>query len=242
RPFTELVLERAARKDRGLRDFLDLFHHRLVSLFYRVRKKSRLALHAGSPEEAEVADRLFALAGLGTLGLRERMGVQDRALLRYAGLLAQRPRSMHGLTRILSDYFGVPVEGRPFVGQWLELEPDQRTSIGRLGANHALGVDTVLGSRVWDQQGRFEIVLGPLALADFIDFLPGADRLPKLVALTRFYVGPDLDFDVRMKLRPEEVPPPRLGATTGPRLGWLAWLPTAERGEPPEIVIRNPAA
>jgi type VI secretion system protein ImpH len=242
RPISELVIQRAARKDRAMTDFLDLFHHRLVSLFYRVRKKARVALHAGSPEKSEVADRLFALSGLGTLGLRDRMTVGDRALLRYTGLLAQRPRSMHGLECILADYFQVPVVGRSFVGQWLQLEPDQRSAIGITGRNAILGESAVLGSRVWDQQSRIEIVLGPLSLADFVAFLPGADRLPRLAALTRFYLGPDLDFDLRLRLREDEVPETRLGARPGPRLGWLAWLRTKDHRGIPEILIQNPEA
>jgi type VI secretion system protein ImpH len=240
RPYTEMVIERVARKDRTMSDFLDIFHHRLVSLFYRVRKKARVALHAESPEKADVAKHLFAIAGLGTLGLRDRMGVADRALLRYTGLLAQRPRSMHGLERILTDYFGVSVVGKSFVGQWLQLEIDQQTAIGVQGRNATLGESAVLGSRVWDQQSRIELVLGPLKLAEFTAFLPGADRLPQLVALARFYLGPDLDFDVRLLLRQDEVPVARLGATPGPRLGWLAWLRTRDFEGASEIVIQNP--
>ena len=240
RPFTELVVERTARKDRAMRDFLDIFNHRLIALLYRVRKKARVALHAGSPETAEVADRMFALAGLGTLGLHDRMDVRDRALLRYTALLAQRPRSMHGLERILTDYFSVPVAGKPFIGQWLTLEPDQRTSIGRSGMNAVLGESAVLGERVWDQQGKFELVLGPLKLRDFVAFLPGEDRLPKLCSLTRFYVGPGLDFDVRLLLSEDEVPGTRLGARPGPRLGWTAWLRTGEFSGVPEVLIHDP--
>ncbi|MEX2570215.1 MAG: type VI secretion system baseplate subunit TssG [Gemmatimonadota bacterium] len=240
RPFSELVIERVARKDPGMRDFLDIFHHRLISLLYRVRKRARVALHAGSPETAEVADRLFSMSGLGTPGLRNRLDVGDRALLRYTGLLAQRPRSMHGLERILTDYMGVPIRGAAFVGQWLTLDDDQQTNIGRAGRNAVLGQTAVLGGRVWDQQGKFELVVGPLTLREFTEFLPGADRLPKLVALTRFYVGPDLDFDVRLQLREDGVPAARLGADPGPRLGWTAWLRTSEFEGDPEVVIHNP--
>jgi type VI secretion system protein ImpH len=51
---TELLLERAAHKDGGLRDFLDLFNHRLVSIFYRARKKYRPALDPGAPDRGRV--------------------------------------------------------------------------------------------------------------------------------------------------------------------------------------------
>ncbi len=240
RPFTELVVDRAARKDAGLRDFLDIFHHRLISIFFRARRKVRLALHAGSPETSEVAERLRAIGGLGTLGLRDRSALPDRALLRYTGLLAQRPRSMHGLTRILTDYFAVPVEGKPFIGRWVVLEADQRTTLGLSGQNAVLGESAVVGSRVWDQQGRFELVLGPLTLRQYVGFLPGSAGLAKLAALTRFYIGSDLEFDVRLTLRPDEVPATRLGASPGPRLGWTSWLRTDDFEHQAEILIHDP--
>jgi type VI secretion system protein ImpH len=47
-------------------------------------------------------------------------------------------------------------------------------------------------------------------------------RLRKLVDWVRLYASFELDWDVRLLLKKEEVPPPRLGA--GRRLGWTTWL------------------
>ncbi|MCB1033139.1 MAG: type VI secretion system baseplate subunit TssG, partial [Acidobacteria bacterium] len=41
---SEVLLERLSKKDEALRDFLDIFNHRLISLMYRARKKVRISL------------------------------------------------------------------------------------------------------------------------------------------------------------------------------------------------------
>src|SRR5205085_6241819 len=132
-PTTELVLERASRNDKyrmAFKDFLDIFNHRLISLLYRIRKHHRIGLEVAAPGEDQVSRYLYSLIGLGTPNLKGRMQVRDRALLHYAGILAQEPRSMAGLERILVDYFQVDVKGHQFSGEWRELEEDQWTRIG----------------------------------------------------------------------------------------------------------------
>ncbi|HEV2734986.1 MAG TPA: type VI secretion system baseplate subunit TssG [Longimicrobiaceae bacterium] len=240
RPFTELVLERTARGDTALRDFLDIFNHRLVSLMYRVRKKHRVGLATVPPEDTGLAEHLYALMGLGTPGLRGRLGVDDRSLLAYAGLLAQRPRSAVALRQMLSDHFGVAVDVEQLRGRWLALDEDQRTRIGRLGENHELGGGATLGGRVWDQQGTFELRVGPLSLEAFRDFLPPGTAFGPLCELARFHAGTELDFSVRLVLRAAEVPASRLGDAGGTRLGWTSWLKTRQRVTDGEVRLLSP--
>ncbi|MBI3329157.1 MAG: type VI secretion system baseplate subunit TssG [Nitrospinae bacterium] len=227
-PVTELLLERVSRKDTAFRDFLDIFNHRLVSLLYRVRKQHHLGLAFTPPAQNHVARYLFSLLGMGTEGLQGRMQVKDRALLFYTGLLLQQPRSMLGLESLLADYFHVPVKGHQFCGQWYPLEEDQVMSIGTSGRNQRLGNGAVIGNRIWDQQGRFELWLGPLTLKAFLDVLPIGRGFRPLCELTRFYVGQEFDFDVHLTLKAAEVPESRLSVVNGPRLGWTSWLKTRE--------------
>jgi type VI secretion system protein ImpH len=229
RPLTELVIERSARGDVAARAFLDVFNHRLVELMYAARKKHRPALATGAPESTRISQALFSLVGLGTRGLRGRMqarGVPDRALLTYAGLLSQRPRSMLGLETLLEDYFGVRVRGHQFRGKWLAVEPDDVTRIGATGQSRALGRDAVLGSRVWDQQAAFELEIGPLDDARLRDFLPTGTAYLPLCELVRFWVGVDLEFTLRLVVEKAAVPDTKLGS--GSRLGWTSWLKTRD--------------
>ncbi|HEY0764080.1 MAG TPA: type VI secretion system baseplate subunit TssG [Pyrinomonadaceae bacterium] len=222
-PSTELVLQRESHNDKALGDFLDIFNHRLVSLLYRIRKHHRVGLGSATPGDDQIARYLYSLIGMGTPRLQGRMHIRDRALLYYAGILAQQPRSIAGLQRILTDYFQVDVKTTQFVGKWCDLEESQWTRIGECGANQRLGRDTcVLGTRVWDQHARFEIALGPLGLEDFEGFLPTEWRFGVLCDLVRFYVKDEFEFNVRLILKGDEIP--SVALSTEPALSWMSWL------------------
>ena len=227
-PYTELILDRVWEKDTAFRDFLDIFNHRLISLMYRSRKTNRIGFEFTSPDQSHFARYLFSLIGLGTEGLLGRMKVRDRALLLYTAFLAQQPRSMIGLEYMLSDYLGIKVKGIQFCGQWHYLEEDQTTHIGLSGQNQILGQSVVVGTRVWDQQGIFDIHVGPLSLREFMDFLPLGDRFAPLCQLILFYEGNELSFYMVLLLKGDQVPESRLGGTGGPRLGWTSWLKTGD--------------
>ena len=179
-PVSELGLERARRGDNGIRDFLDLFNHRLLSLFVRAKRAHRPALQAGRPEDTGFATLLWALLGLGTPGQRmsrtrqphSRLPGQDRVLLDCVGLLNQRPVSGHAIERLLAHALDVPVTVVPFVGRWLRLDQDQTTRLGAGGRNTALGRDAVLGGRVWDQSAAIRLELAPKSLRQMLRLLP----------------------------------------------------------------------
>jgi type VI secretion system protein ImpH len=222
-PDTELLLDRAREKNFALRDFLDIFNHRLVSLMYQVRRLHRLALTAQHPAETQVAHYLYSFFGLGLPALQNRMRVADRALLRTAGILSQQPRSGVGLERLLSSHFRVNVSVRQLVGRWRLLESTEWTVIGKAGRNQTLGNGPVLGTRIWDQQGSFEVRLGPLRDSEFLDFLPSGTAYRPLCELTRFYAGQEFEFAFRLKVEAAAVPETRLGRS---KLGWTSWLKT----------------
>jgi type VI secretion system protein ImpH len=233
---TALVADRARRGDTALRDFLDLFHHRLLSLLVRARRQRRMDLHIGSPEGHPAASYLFALLGLGTPGSTGRMKIPERSLLRYAGLLAQR-RSLSGLEVLLSDFFGAKVASSPLIGAFRVLDPAQRTAIGITGKNQWLGHGAVVGSRTWDQQASFELRIGPLSFSRFLDLLPGGGAFTALVELTRFYVQGRFDVGLRLLVAADEIPEPRLGARGGLRLGWTSWIARRRRASDGEVRI-----
>ena len=220
---SDRVVEHSWRKDFAARDFLDLFHHRLLSLLVRTRKTHHPSYTALTPFDGPIARYLYAFFGLAPLELQGRTHVADRSLIFYSGILSQHPRSSSGLEQLLADYFQAPAKVTQLLGHWRNLEPGTWTAIGFGGRNRGLGEGAILGNRVWDQQGRFEVKLGPMPLRAFLDLLPRGSGFEPLCQLTRFYCGPDLEFNFRLTLRAAEVPEARLGQSW---LGWTSWLKT----------------
>jgi type VI secretion system protein ImpH len=246
----ELLIQQARNGDSGIRDFLDIFHHRLLTLLYRVRLRHRPWLEPtltgsnNTSSQARASNQiraqnpmsgyLLAFTGLGLPELRNRLPIGDEELLPYAGLMWQRPRSMAGLERVLAHAFSVPIRSQQMIGLWRQIERDDWTRLGARpnerqtftqsrGQNNALGHTTVLGTRTWDSQGRFNMIVGPLNLTQFQSFLPGGVSHKKLIALVRFYAGDLLACGIRLSIVPTEVPATHLNKS---RLGWTSWLKT----------------
>ena len=259
RHYTELVytLDREAKgpQRNALRDWFDLFNHRLISLYYRSWEKYRFGRSIARCEHERLqpdtfTTSVFSLAGLGFPSMRNQLQVtatrgdlfspreeklaevKDLALLRYSGLLAQRPRTASNLTQLLRDYFSLPVAVDQFQGQWLSLDEPQQTSLSLSQGNNALGISAIAGEKVWDIQSKLRVRVGPLKQEQFLELLPEESPTPQqktfflLCQLIRLYIGPELEFDVQLELAADEVPPCSLNDNPnhGPRLGWNTWL------------------
>ncbi len=277
----------------ALRDWLDLFNHRLIALFYRSWEKYRctvpfvrymrarmlaegglpgggntmqvsIALQAQRTEPDPFTLSLYNLVGLGPPALRNRVqvavrlathpgdfqdevidkqrlvNIDDLAILYYAGLFAQRPRNARSLAAIVSDLFSLPVQVQQFSGQWLDVPPEQQSSLNEDG-NIELGLNVVAGERVWDVVSSFRVRIGPLDLSTYQELMPDRSPRPRrktfflLCQMIRLYVGPEFDFEIQLILKGEAVPELEMVEggrdVLGPRLGWNTWLKDGLMGD-----------
>ena len=228
-PYTQYLIERAWEKDHVMEDFLNIFNHRMISLFYRGWEKYRFYIEYERSSEDRLSARLMDLLGLGTEGLQSRGGIPDAAYLNYVSLLGRHVRSAASLKQILEDYFGVPVHIEQFAGAWRRLKPENQTCfLGLGGASERLGVGVVAGDEVWDHHGRIRILLGPMSFAQYLNFLPGQGAYHELVAWLRFYSNGSYETEVQLVLMREDVPSCELGlqGEKRPQLGLVSWLKT----------------
>lgn len=227
--YTLQVAERIRARDRAMQAFLDVFHHRIISLFYRAWEKHRFTAGYERGGTDRLTEHLYDLMGLGVEGFREDMGLAPESLLYYAGLLFPQPRSAVAFEQFLADHFGVPVEVEQFVGGWYALEERSQCRVGDDEAVMGqLGAGAVVGDEVWDPQTRVRIRIGPVSRAAFERFLPTGSAYRSLKAFARFFGHDQFDIDVQLILARDEVPGCVLGADDGQSrpLGWCTWITT----------------
>ena len=236
--YTELAMRQEAFGDESFTAFFDLFHNRLIGLYYQAWEKHQFAVaqeqtahsrHGGGRDA--ISGYLLDLIGMGTAGLEERLPFPEQALLRYAGLLAQRPRSAECLRALLSDWLGIGVSVEQFRGRWHALEEEELTELGSGVASSRLGEGAAAGHAVWSLQSLIRLVLGPLSAEEFFELLPDGRRFEEVAKLVRWYLGPAIDFELQPVLAAGVAPTwGALGRASWSdggrtlRLGWSGWL------------------
>ena len=236
------LTEYARERQRNLGDptlvaFVDVFHHRMLSLFYRARATAEPTISLDRPEGDRFSGYVGSMFGIGSPAMRERDEIGDFAKLHFAGLLANQKRPASGLVTILREYFKLPIELEQFVGHWMRLPADAQTRIGMQDQGSRVGISAVLGSKVWDCQNKFRLVIGPLAYDDYTRLLPDGASMRRLKAWVRNYAGTVLDWDVRLVLRQDAVPPLKLGVT---KLGWSTYLASRPAARDTDQLVFNP--
>lgn len=206
-------------------DFLDLFNHRLISLYYRAWLRYRYP-HRYEPGAAdELSGYLLAFLGLGDPLARPGLGVRPERLLKYIGLLSLHSRPSEAIRRVLADYLGdADVRIQELVLRQVAIAPANQNRLGV--AASSLGRDLLLGTRVPDRSGKLRVVVGPLALERYLELLPDQALYGELCSLVGFQVFKRFEYDVELRLLGPEVPGLRVGGAGAARLGWTSFLTT----------------
>ena len=169
--FTEYARDRQRNHgDPTFARFTDIFHHRALLLFYRAWAQCQPTVQADRPADDQFAKWVSALFGQAPQAFRGADNVPDVAKRFVAGHLARPTRNAESISKVLRQYFNVPIRVQPHVGHWLALRAEDCTRLGRPGARRSapLGVSAVAGSRVWDRQYKLRLHIGPLSLEQYL--------------------------------------------------------------------------
>lgn len=224
----EIAQASSADADAGSvrREFLDIFHHRLISFVYRVGIKMDLAREYTCDADDRWSRRMLAMLGIDATDGWRFEHLQRWQILRLAPLLASPNRSAHAISLALRDILGEALGGanvrvEQYTGGWTPLDVEQRMGLGTV--NHRLGANAVLGVECFDRSGRATVVIGPLD-DNFRRFMADGDLYPVVCELLGFMLVDPVELDLDLVLAPQRRPPMHLGRPDGAKLGSDAWL------------------
>ena len=215
---TEYAIERNYRlKDTTFTEFLDIFNHRFISLFYRAWADAEPTVSHDRPEHDLFKQRISAFSG--ELNSAQDNFHQHKNIHQYlAGLYSQKNRSRKTLCQILSEYLNFDIYIDEFQGQWYNLQSSEQTQLGT--NNASLGVDSIVGSRTFQRCFNFTINIGPINYDQYINLLNNKQRLYTIIELTQKAVGQEYQFSINIVLKAHQTQACQLGSA---QLGINSW-------------------
>ena len=236
---TQYVLDQKRDyNDSTLANFVDVFHHRLLSLFFKAWADSQKTIDYDRPEDAHFPRFINSFFGAGMKSACNRDSIPDRSKTFYSGHLSSATQSKSGLQAILEGFFSIKTQIKSFVGHWLTLPEDCCHRLGESESTGLLGENIIVGETVWDCQLKFRVVMGPMEKEDYERILPGGKAYQMLKDWVGLYTNQVMLWDLQLILKASEAEPIVLGGFG--QLGWTTWLMTEPLEQNSEELIVDP--
>ena len=238
--YNEHALQMNHKKANAFNEFLDMFHHRLISLFYLAWKKYRLAENFHTDGSDSISRCLADLAGIDP-------AEQDRdpqyyhnarqRLIYFSGMVSRAVPTASVIETVIANAVGAPVQVEQFVMRMIAVHEENRSCMG--SKNSTLGKDAMCGGRIRDINNYFIVKLGPLTWEKYLAFQPRSRNLEMVHLLIARIAGIEYEFKVQLILKGPDIPGLCLGGRKGaPLLGRTVLLRNPERPYSRDIVVK----
>lgn len=207
--YTSELLEDEWNDQPAARDLLDLLHQQIYPLLYGAWRKYRFALNAVEGEGDRYWGMLYALMGLYEPAMRARVP-EAADFLGQTGLFSRQVRSAAALEAMLrASLRREEVEVVQCVPRHAAIPGEQRLRIG--AGSCTLGADAVVGERVLDCCGRFQIRVGKVDAETFSLALAADGIIERIRRICAGFLVQPLECEVVLVLEEGVVQPAAVG-------------------------------
>ncbi|PHM72856.1 type VI secretion system baseplate subunit TssG [Xenorhabdus sp. KJ12.1] len=225
-------------QDPTLTAFANLFHNRLIQLFYRAWANAQSTVSLDRQDNQRFCHYLACLVGMGLPAQKNADSIHEHARYLLSGHLSRQGHGAEGLKKILFTYFNIPLKIKQNIPQWLEVEIQDQARL-KAGRNMPrLGQSAFLGTALYDVQYKFRIKLGPLTISEYEDFLPNQPKSQQLRDWVRQYLGIEYAWDIQLVLHRTDIQSIHLSDPV--KLGLSSWLGKMEQKIHRDDLIYNP--
>ncbi|MBT0728006.1 type VI secretion system baseplate subunit TssG [Rosenbergiella australiborealis] len=227
--FSELAFTRAQQQDTALIDFIDLFHHRSMAIFFRAWHAAQDTASLDRPQHDRFSHYLRCLSGGSPSTAFESDLRQHKQL--SAGLhLARKTCAPQDLCATLEAWFHLPFKIEEFQPEWIMVTPEGQSRLHNLAYGQRLADGTILGDACYQVNHKFKVWCGPLTYEQYVSLHPQQDSLARLDEAIQRLTGGYYHYDLQLVLAKNTVPPLTLSGEL--QLGFDTWLLNEESHSP----------
>jgi type VI secretion system protein ImpH len=238
--YNEHALQMNHKKAHAFNEFLDMFHHRMISLFYLAWKKYRLAENFQPDGSDPISRSLADLAGIDPADqVRDPLFYHNarQRLIYFSGMVSRAVPTASVIETIIANAVGAPVQVEQFVMRMIAVHEENRSCMGR--NNGTLGKDAMCGGRIRDINNYFIVKLGPLTWKKYLAFQPRSRNLDMAHRLIARIAGIEYEFEIQLIIKGPEFPGLCLGGRKGaPLLGRTVLLRNPHKPYGRDIIVR----
>ena len=172
-PLPSCYTEKLAGRDcdeNPVKDFFDFFHHRYLSLLYRVWKKYKYHVQFETGATDSFSEKILHFVGLSkSIQKLDTIDLDKAKILPYISQLSTRNRSPRLIAGVVAHYFSLShVKVEEWVFRNIDISENQRNTLNH--RNCSLGNNFHLGQSMVDVSGKFNLRIERLEFNSYIQF------------------------------------------------------------------------
>jgi type VI secretion system protein ImpH len=205
---TEYIFNRSKHfEDKTLTNFLDMFHHRMISFYYRAWADSQLTVNADRPDSDNFRKYLSSLIGINDIHSSDKETEELSEIKIYnSAHYIKKEFSSDDLVSVLKSYIKLPLKVIQFAGAYFNIPKPQRFLLNNTDKDEKLGKNILIGNRYYSRKDKIQVVLGPLNYNEYKIFLPESKGFNQLKSIIKGLIPANLLFDIQLILKNSEVP------------------------------------
>jgi len=201
--YCEMVLE-SADSDFVLKDFLNLFNHRLQKTLYPIWERHRYHIQYESDLGDQFSKYVLSIIGLYSQSQNKNSKLDLKKLLPYAGILSMKQKSTGSLVAVLRHYLEhddleiiqcMPMQEN--IPSW------QYSYLGQ--ENCSLSKDTLLGESVKTNSSKFQILLKNILFDDLYKYSIHGEKMQELDELVSLALSEPLEHELCLHIQKNNI-------------------------------------
>lgn len=201
-------------KTNALIDFLRLFEHGVLRLYYRIWAQTQPTVQHHYREQDRLALMISRLGGHMNISREHFLPLNPTAVV---------SKSVHQLKAWVLQRWALTLSVVEHVAEWVRVSTTELTQLGQ--CNTLLGWSAWIGQRIFSQQHKVRFCIDEMSLSQFSTLLPGTSAGKDLAQGLDRAIPTTMDWELELQLASDQLVMSPLGQVALGRTAWVSSMP-----------------